>query len=517
MVFLGSACFVAAGGLLSPWRLCGFDSARVFTAFLHRRVLASPLSFPPNFIMAPRRAPELGHDKIEQHTATQPIGENDPIEQFTETSQSSGAVLPAARALEELTGGVDPSSIEGRLAKQRRRMYDEETAQVAVEVLAFRRAQEQMGLARLRQQFSRAENEQLFEIWRRRPAGEAVDAEGNPVQSHEAEVIEKGHEDGNKRLREYLAFLSAKHDDPRHEKSFDCTFLRQALSGALPPLPQPSRARRLWRNVHYRCCYACATCHSEDFIWYSECSSLKPAKPGVRGTVIGQRYNNFDRADVADFDDDYDHTHTHTHRDSGMLPSTRRRDPTPPFYFGSVWDDEKSRWTRRPVFRRKGQVVTTIPVHEWYSLCSKVITYRRRQLSDQVSRPELLLERRNSSRKTRRVQCWYSPRGPSPHFDSDGSIFVADMDQLDTDRRARVMVAFEQWQVSYGYAFWDMALNDTPLTNCLFKVTDSLGQHFICRNVDCTSVIHNHHWLRQISTDYPDPRAAWSLHLPEDA
>ena len=29
--------------------------------------------------------------------------------------------------------------------KQRRRLYDEQTAQVAVEVLAFRRAQEQMG------------------------------------------------------------------------------------------------------------------------------------------------------------------------------------------------------------------------------------------------------------------------------------------------------------------------------------------------------------------------------------
>ena len=91
--------------------------------------------------------------------------------------------------------------------------------------------------------------------------------------------------------------------------------------------------------------------------------------------------------------------------------------------------------------------------------------------------------------------------------------FVADMDKLDADRRARVMVAFEQWQVSSlaraidpnwdGDAFWNMAINDAPLTDWLFKVTDSLDQHFICRNVECTSVIHNHHWLRQISTDYP--------------
>ncbi|CAE7330335.1 unnamed protein product [Symbiodinium necroappetens] len=48
-----------------------------------------------------------------------------------------------------------------------------------------------------------------------------------------------------------------------------------------------------------------------------------------------------------------------------------------------------------------------------------------------------------------------------------------------------------------------MATNDAPLTDWLFKVTDSLDQHFICRNVECSSVIHNHHWLRQISTDYP--------------
>ena len=42
--------------------------------------------------MVPRRAPELEHDKIEQYTATQPMEENDPIEQFTELSQSSDAL-----------------------------------------------------------------------------------------------------------------------------------------------------------------------------------------------------------------------------------------------------------------------------------------------------------------------------------------------------------------------------------------------------------------------------------------
>ena len=174
--------------------------------------------------MAPRRAPEFEHDKIEQYTATQPMEEDDPIEQYAEPSQSSDAVLPAGRALAAMTRGVEPASVEGRLVKQRRRLYDEQTAQVAVEVLAFRRAQEQMGLARLRSQFSNADSNQLFEIWRRHLAGEAVDSDGNPVQTHEAEIIEKDNDEGNKRLLDYLVFLSAKHDDRKHEKSLDCTF-----------------------------------------------------------------------------------------------------------------------------------------------------------------------------------------------------------------------------------------------------------------------------------------------------
>ena len=148
--------------------------------------------------MAPRRAPELQHDKIEQYPDTQPMEEDDPIEQDAAPSQSSDAVLPAARALAEMTRGVEPESVEGSLMKQRRRLYDEQTAQVAVEVLAFRRrAQEQMGLARLRTQFSNADSNQLFEIWRRHLAGEAVDSDGNPLQSHEAEIIEKDSEEGN--------------------------------------------------------------------------------------------------------------------------------------------------------------------------------------------------------------------------------------------------------------------------------------------------------------------------------
>ena len=419
--------------------------------------------------MAPRRASELKHDKIEQYPDTQPMEEDDPIEPATTPSQSSDAVLPAARALAEMTG-VEPDSVEGRLVKQRRRLYDEQTAQVAVEVLAFRRAQEQMGLARLRTHFSNADSDQLFEIWRRHLAGEAVDSDGNPLQSHEAEVIEKDSSEGNKRLLDYLGFLSAKHDDPKHEKSLDCTFCGKLFPAYYLLCINPAELDD-WRNVHYRCCYACATCHSEDFVWYSECSTLKPAKPGARGSISGGRYNNFDRTTVADFDDDNENPpgqwHIAVDKTAGSYAA---------FYFDSVWDEERSRWTRRPVFRRKGQVVTNIDVKEWYTLCSKVITYRRRQLSEQV-------RDRNSSWK---AMC-DAIRRERPGESSSGvrrevrarilaltARFVADMDKLDPDRRARVMVAFEQWQVSSiaraidpnwdGDAFWNMALNDAPLT-----------------------------------------------------
>ena len=458
--------------------------------------------------MAPRRASQLKHDKIEQYPDTQPMEEDDPIEPATTPSQSSDAVLPAARALAEMTG-VEPDSVEGRLLKQRRRQYDEQTAQVAVEVLAFRRAQEQMGLARLRTQFSNADNDQLFEIWRRHLAGEAVDSDGNPLQSHEAEVIETDTADGNRRLLDYLGFLSAKHDDPKHEKSLDCTFCGKLFPAYYLLCINPAELDD-WRNVQYRCCYACATCHSEDFVWYSEGSALKPAKLGARGAISGGRYNNFDRSAVADFDDDNENPpgqwHIAVDKTAGSYAT---------LYFDSVWDEERSRWTRRPVFRRKGRVVNNIDVKEWYTLCSKVITYRRRQLSEQV-------RDRNSSWKAmcdaiRRERPGESSAGVRREVRARilalTARFVADMDKLDPDRRARVMVAFEQWQVSSiaraidpnwdGDAFWDMALNDAPLTDWLFKVTDSLDQHFICRNVECTAVIHNHHWLRQISTDYP--------------
>ena len=90
-------------------------------------------------------------------------------------------------------------------------------------------------------------------------------------------------------------------------------------------------------------------------------------------------------------------------------------------------------------------------------------------------------------------------------------IFVADLAKLDHYKKTRVLRAFHEWeQTSIAVAidpdwdadkFWDMASNEAPLADWLYKVTDSIDQHFVCRSKDCLSVIHNHHWLRQISRD----------------
>ena len=110
---------------------------------------------------------------------------------------------------------------------------------------------------------------------------------------------------------------------PSTAPSLDCTFC-----GKLFPAYYLLCINRAelddWRNVHYRCCYACATCHSEDFVWYSEGAALKPARLGARGAISGGRYNNFDRSAVADFDDDNENPPA-----SGTSPSTRQRGPTP--------------------------------------------------------------------------------------------------------------------------------------------------------------------------------------------
>ncbi|OLQ10165.1 hypothetical protein AK812_SmicGene6101 [Symbiodinium microadriaticum] len=169
MRLIGDAIIDCAWAMLPPNMRTYFaghpDMAPYFTAELPNFVLRTFPALPQvHIIMAPRRASELKHDKIEQYPDTQPMEEDDPIEPTTAPSQSSDAVLPAARALAEMTRGVEPDSVEGRLMKQRCRLYDEQTAQVAVEVLAFRRAQEQMGLARLRTQFSNADSNQLFVV-----------------------------------------------------------------------------------------------------------------------------------------------------------------------------------------------------------------------------------------------------------------------------------------------------------------------------------------------------------------
>ena len=70
--------------------------------------------------MTRRSKPSTASDPIEQYTATQPINQNDPIEDFNDKgssqpggSRTAGPITPIARVL----SGLDPTSSDGRAAK----------------------------------------------------------------------------------------------------------------------------------------------------------------------------------------------------------------------------------------------------------------------------------------------------------------------------------------------------------------------------------------------------------------
>ena len=75
--------------------------------------------------------------------------------------------------------------------------------------------------------------------------------------------------------------------------------------------------------------------------------------------------------------------------------------------------------------------------------------------------------------------------------------------RLDADTKAQVLRVFDEWEQTSiarsidpnwgGDKFWDLVTNEAPLTDWLFKISDCLNQHFICRDPKCTTVIHNCH------------------------
>ena len=60
-----------------------------------------------------------------------------------------------------------------------------------------------------------------------------------------------------------------------------------------------------------------------------------------------------------------------------------------------------------------------------------------------------------------------------------------------------------------------MACNEAPLTDCLFKATQSLDRRFICRSKEPAWVIHNHHWMRKINFEYRIDSQQGALHVSE--
>ena len=100
-----------------------------------------------------------------------------------------------------------------------------------------------------------------------------------------------------------LRYYNAEHSASIHDSSLHCTFC-----GKLFPifylLPINPEGLDDWRNIHYRCCYQCATCANDDYVWYSECSNLSTARLGARGNLGNRHYDHTDRNGLFDRDDD---------------------------------------------------------------------------------------------------------------------------------------------------------------------------------------------------------------------
>ena len=105
------------------------------------------------------------------------------------------------------------------------------------------------------------------------------------------------------------------------------------------------------------------------------------------------------------------------------------------------------------------------------------------------------------TRETRRVQIEHS--AVRLRILNLTNRFITDVARLDADTKAQVLRVFDEWEQTSiarsidpnwgGDKFWDLVTNEAPLTDWLFKISDCLNQHFICRDPKCTTVIHNCH------------------------
>ena len=462
--------------------------------------------------MAYHRQSPMDADPIEQFPETSRTSPADPIEQFTEknrrtqSSGASGSVMPLAQYIE----GVDPNSEEGRAKKQQRRLYEDTSTQGTLEIVAFKRAAERTGVGRLRRHFPNSSDAELAVIWRQQLTGQDVDEEGLPVTLRGRDgtsVVDDEHRRTIGRVEHDLQFFNADHSVTIHGSSLDCTFC-----GKLFPIYYMLSINPYgvddWCNVHNRCCYQCATCANDDYVWYSERSNLSPAKLGERGHLGDRHFDQLDRSGLYDRDDDRETKppgwHLATQYDHTYFPKV---------YFDNFWDTTKCRWVRKPTFLRKnGMTTASIGIVDWYQLCQKVNVFRKRLRQEAASQRSASWKQMcDDIEKESRAHIRREVRARILRLTD---IFVADLARLlDDHKKQMVMRAFFEWeQTSIAKSldpdwdadkFWDMASREATLTDWLYKVTESIDQHFVCRSKACASVIHNHHWLRQISWGYP--------------
>ena len=291
-------------------------------------------------------------EPIEQLSATEPMSQQDPIEQFGEPSRTdaasttAGLVIPIARFL----AGVEPEC-ERRRAKQQRRLYDDDTSQGALEVRAFRAVSERMGIGpgRLRSRFPSASDDELRGSWRRQLAGEDVDEDGLPRPLTLVGGVDEEQAKHVDRIADYLRCITNDRTSKFHEKSLDCTFCGMLFPPHYLLAGNETNPDNVddWRNCHYRCCYQCVTGNSEDYIWYSECSSLSPA--------ILAKAGNFEENDTTTSTAPRT---TKTSPRDGTSQSSKATLGVPRCASspsGTRHDTAKCRWIRKPIFRHKSR------------------------------------------------------------------------------------------------------------------------------------------------------------------
>ena len=371
-------------------------------------------------------------------------------------------------------------------------LFDIDTYTKASEFVALRSICERQSLRNFRKAHPCASDEEVGRRWLAELTGTAVDSEGRPAititNAEQRPDLDAADQKSNKRVGEYLNFISNQLDKQVHEKSLDCTFCGLLFPAyyLLDMLPDGDND---WRGRSYRACYQCTTCQNDDFVWHSDDPRLSPANLFERGSQAGDTVDYSDRDPVAELDADWEKKPKGWHV---ALITTNE-------YYGrcavrSVWDQSLQRWRREPVFHIKHVPVESLTIAQWYQVCQKVNKLRRDAYKDRLQPraqtwahmcQEIEEERPGLHKAEIRRQVRLRVLRLTEQL-------TADILGMPDDQRLEMLRLFRRWDQQRiakaldpnwsGEHFWSAIASEASLTDWLFKVTDHMDQHFICRH-----------------------------------